>query len=150
MQPFLVLLAVPFSFLGVFTILAVTGNPFSFFVMVGFIALLGIVVNNTILLVEAANQERRTGATAGNAIGIAIQQRLRPLVTTTLTTVAGLLPLALSNPFWEALSFTIIGGLVSSTVLVLISFPVFYIALEKVRTPARNTIRKKFNKEQVR
>ncbi|MDG2113785.1 MAG: hypothetical protein P8N02_14360, partial [Actinomycetota bacterium] len=63
-----------------------------------------------------------------------------------LTTVAGLLPLALSDPFWEALSFTLIGGLVSSTVMVLLVFPVFYLIVEAMRTPVRNGYRRKRDK----
>ena len=63
-------------------------------------------------------------------------------MATTFTTVVGLLPLALTNPFWEALSFTLIGGLISSTIMVLIAFPVYYLAVEKVRTPLRNMVRR--------
>jgi multidrug efflux pump subunit AcrB len=142
-QPLLIFLAIPFSFFGVFTMLSLTDNPISFFVAVGFIALIGVVVNNTILLVDAANQGRRDGLRPGEAIGQAVTRRFRPLVATTITTVVGLLPLALSDPFWEALSFTLIGGLVSSTILVLLAFPVFYLAVEKVRTPVRNAARRR-------
>ncbi|MEM7141983.1 MAG: efflux RND transporter permease subunit [Actinomycetota bacterium] len=133
-QPILVFLAVPLSFFGVFTLLEQSDNPLSFFVMVGFIALVGVAVNNTILLVDAANQARRDGAEPGDAIADAIEKRFRPLVVTTATTVAGLLPLALSDPFWEALCFVLIGGLVSSTILVLIAFPPLYLAVERSRT----------------
>ncbi|MDW3214559.1 MAG: efflux RND transporter permease subunit [Ilumatobacteraceae bacterium] len=148
-QPLLIFLAIPFSFFGVFTALSLTGNPISFFVAVGFIALIGVVVNNTILLVDAANQARRRGLRPGAAIAEAVERRFRPLVATTLTTVVGLLPLALSDPFWEALSFTLIGGLISSTILVLLAFPVFYLAVEKVRTPARNAVRSRRGKPLV-
>ena len=122
-QSLLIFLAIPFSFLGVFSILSVTDNPLSFLVTVGFIALIGVAVNNTILLVDAANRARRAGKTAGEAIQEAVTRRFRPLVATTLTTVVGLLPLALSDPFWESLGFTFIGGLVSSTFFVLLAFP---------------------------
>ena len=142
-QSLLIFLAVPFSFFGVFTALSVTDNPLSFLAVVGFIALIGVAVNNTILLVDAANQERRNGATAGEAIGSAVASRFRPLVATTITTVVGLFPLSISDPFWESLGFTLMGGLVSSTVLVLISFPAFYLALEAVRTPVRNAVRRR-------
>ncbi len=148
-QPLLVFLAIPFSFFGVFTALSLTGNPISFFVAVGFIALIGVVVNNTILLVDAANQARRLGAPAGEAIGEAVERRFRPLIATTLTTVVGLLPLALTNPFWEALSFTLIGGLISSTTMVLLAFPVFYLTIEKLRSPVRNLVRKRMGKPLV-
>ena len=148
-QSLLIFLAIPFSFFGVFSLLSATDNPLSFLVTVGFIALIGVAVNNTILLVDAANRARRGGATAGEAIGDAITRRFRPLVATTLTTVVGLLPLSLSDPFWEALGFTLIGGLVSSTILVLLAFPAFYLALEAVRTPLRNAVRRRRGKPLV-
>ncbi len=132
-QWLLVFLAIPFSFFGVFGGLLLTDNVISFFVMLGLLGLIGIAVNNTILLTDFANQERRAGATRKQAIETALRRRFRPLVATSLTTVAGVLPLALSDPFWEALGFTIIFGLLSSTFLVLISFPYYYLALETVR-----------------
>ncbi len=148
-QPLLILLAIPFSFFGVFSALSLTGNPISFFVAVGFIALVGVVVNNTILLVDAANQGRRDGLRPGAAIQQAVERRFRPLIATTVTTVVGLLPLALSDPFWEALSFTLIGGLISSTIVVLLAFPVFYLAIEKPRTWVRNKARARMGRPLV-
>lgn len=132
-QWLLVFLAIPFSFFGVFGGLLLTNNVISFFVMLGLIGLIGIAVNNTILLTDFANQERRAGHDRRTAIQNAVRQRFRPLVATSLTTVAGLLPLALSDPFWEALGMTIIFGLLSSTFLVLISFPFYYLAIEALR-----------------
>ncbi|MEM9746679.1 MAG: efflux RND transporter permease subunit [Actinomycetota bacterium] len=148
-QSLLIFLAIPFGFLGVSLALSATDNPFSFLAAVGFIALIGVAVNNTILLVDAANQERRKGATAGEAISAAVTSRFRPLVATTITTVVGLLPLSISDPFWESLGFTLMGGLVSSTLLVLISFPAFYLGLEAVRTPIRNAVRTRRGKEPI-
>jgi len=148
-QSLLIFLAIPFSFLGVFSVLSVTDNPLSFLVTVGFIALIGVAVNNTILLVDAANRARRGGKTAGEAIQEAITRRFRPLVATTLTTVVGLMPLALSDPFWEALGFTLIGGLVSSTFFVLLTFPAFYLGLEAVRTPVRNLARRRMGRPEI-
>ena len=145
-QTLLIFLAIPFSFFGVFSLLSATDNPLSFLVTVGFIALIGVAVNNTILLVDAANRARRAGATASEAIQEAVTRRFRPLIATTLTTVVGLLPLSLSDPFWESLGFTLIGGLVSSTLLVLIAFPAFYLGLEAVRTPLRNAVRRRRGK----
>ncbi|MEL7207649.1 MAG: efflux RND transporter permease subunit, partial [Actinomycetota bacterium] len=99
----LIFLAIPFSFFGVFGGLLLTNNVISFFVMLGLIGLIGIAVNNTILLTDYANQERWAGNDRRTAIRNAVRRRFRPLVATSLTTVAGLLPLALSDPFWEAL-----------------------------------------------
>ena len=139
-QWLLVFTAIPFSFFGMFGGLLITDNPLSFFVMLGVLGLIGIAVNNSILLVDFANQERALGAEMNSAIATAVRRRFRPLVATSLTTVGGLLPLALSDPFWEALAFTIIFGLLSSTFLVIFSFPYYYLALEKFRdrVPGRN------------
>ncbi len=134
LQPLLIFLAIPFTFFGVFGGLLLTGNPISFFAVIGLIGLVGIAVNNTILLVDFANQERRDGADPVTAISSAVKLRFRPLVTTTLTTVAGLLPLALTDPFWEPLAFTIIFGLLSSTALVLLAFPYYYLLVEAIRS----------------
>jgi multidrug efflux pump subunit AcrB len=132
-QPLLILIAVPFSFFGVALALYLSDNPLSFFVMVGFFALIGVSVNNTILLTDFANQGRKRGLSPRQAMAEAIQERTRPLMTTSVTTVLALLPLAFTDPFWESLAFTLIGGLLASTVLVLISFPYYYLVLEAIR-----------------
>ncbi len=134
LQPLLVLLALPFSLFGVFVGLWLTGNTLSFFVMLGLMGLVGIALNNSILLVDAANRQRGQGANRRAAMAHALATRFRPLVATTLTTIASLLPLALSDPFWESLAVTIIGGLISSTVLVLLALPFFWMALDRVRS----------------
>ena len=132
-QWLLVFLAVPFSAFGAFGLLLLTGNELSFFVMLGALGLIGIAVNNTILLTDSANQHRSAGADPRNAMQQAIEERFRPLIVTTATTTASLLPLALVDPFWQPLAITIIGGLLSSTFLVLVAFPFYYRALEAAR-----------------
>ena len=146
LQPILIFMAIPFSLLGVFAGLYFTDNSLSFFSMIGLIGLIGIAVNNTILLTDYANQERRTGASAVDAISQATKKRFRPLVTTTLTTVVALLPLALSDPFWESLAFTIIFGLLSSTLLVILAFPYYYLGAEWLRNKAATIAKKTFRK----
>lgn len=133
-QPILIFVAIPFSLLGVFAGLHYTDNSIGFFSMLGLIGLTGISVNNTILLTDFANQERLLGKGAIESIALAVQKRFRPLATTTITTIFALLPLALSDPFWEALAFTLIFGLLSSTLLVVFAFPYYYLALEWLRT----------------
>ncbi|MCA9333377.1 efflux RND transporter permease subunit, partial [Candidatus Saccharibacteria bacterium] len=133
-QPILILLAVPFSFFGVGLALNTTDNPISFFTMIGFFALIGISVNNTILLTDFANQGRRLGLSPRQAMASALHERLRPLLTTTITSVSALIPLTLSDPFWESLSITLIGGLLSSALLVVIAFPYYYLVLEFLRS----------------
>ena len=128
-QPILIMLAIPFGLFGVFLSLRLSDNALSFFVMIGLIGLIGIVVNNTILLTDAANQAWRAGASNVAAIAEALHRRFRPLVATTATTVVGLAPLALSEPFWEPMAFTLMFGLISSTVLVIVAFPFYYLLL---------------------
>jgi multidrug efflux pump subunit AcrB len=101
--------------------------------MVGFFALIGIAVNNTILLTDYANQLRRAGDGRIDAMAGAVKASFSPLITTSLTSVEALLPLALTDPFWESLSYTLIFGLLSSTFLVVITFPYVYLAGEILR-----------------
>ncbi len=133
LQPMLIFTAIPFSFFGVAAGLHVTNNPLSFFVMVGFFALIGIAVNNTILLTDFANQARIEGNGGFESMALAVKARFRPLITTSLTSVVALIPLALSDPFWESLAFTLIFGLLSSTFLVVVAFPYFYLGAEFLR-----------------
>jgi multidrug efflux pump subunit AcrB len=132
-QPLLVLLAIPLSFPGLFPGLYLTDNPFSFFVMIGVTGLIGIVVNNTIMLISYANNNRRNGKSISESISRAIKARFRPILSTSSVTIAGLLPLALTDPFWEGLAFTIIFGLISSVILVIFAFPAYYAVFEKMR-----------------
>lgn len=97
-QPLLIFMAIPFSLFGVFFGLWATDNVFSFFTMLGLLGLIGIVVNNTILLTEYANQEKESGKDRYQAISNAVRERFRPLITTTLTTIFALLPLSISDP----------------------------------------------------
>lgn len=142
LQPFLVFLAIPFSFAGLFFGLYTTNNPLSFFVVIGMTGLIGIVVNNTIMLLDYANQMIKSGASAKEAISEAVAVRFRPLLATSVTTLAGLLPLALSDPFWEPLSLTIIFGLMSSTALVITTFPAFFAAAEWLRALKRSLFKR--------
>jgi len=142
LQPLLIFSSLPFAFFGVVNGLHYTDNPISFFSMLGVFALIGIGLNNTILLTDYANQERKAGKEPVEAMAIAIQARLRPLLTTSITSVLALLPLALSDPFWEGLAFTLIFGLLSSTFLVILLFPYFYVIVEAIRALPRRIFRK--------
>lgn len=141
-QPLLIFLAVPFTFPALFPGLYISDNALSFFVMIGVIALSGIVVNNSIFLVDYANKARREGLSIADSISQAVRIRFRPIIATSLTTIVALLPLSLSNPFWESLGFTIIFGLASSSILVIFALPVFYAGLETIRTARSNLWRK--------
>lgn len=147
MQSFLILTALPFAFFGVASGLALTDNAISFFTMLGIFALVGISVNNAILLTDFANQERDNGKDLPTAMAHALQARLRPLLTTSITSVLALLPLALSDPFWEGIAFTLIFGLLSSTILVIFVFPYFYLIEEGLRLRIRKVLRKIFRRK---
>jgi len=129
LQPLLIFLALPFSIFGVVSALLLTNNALSFFSMVGLIGLVGIAVNNSIMLTDYANQARKETSNLADAVALAVNGRVRPLIATTLTAVVALLPLALFDPFWQPLAVVIIGGLLSSTFLVIVAFPFYYYAL---------------------
>lgn len=132
-QPLLIFMAIPFSLFGITLGLYLTDNAFSFFAMLGFFALIGLSLKNTILLTDYANQRRRAGASVVDAAHEALGERFRPLVATSLTAVVSLTPLALLSPFWEGLAVVLIGGLLCSTFLVILVFPYYYLGIEFLR-----------------
>ncbi len=134
LQPLLIFMAIPFSLFGITLGLYLTDNPFSFFAMLGFFALIGLSIKNTILLTDYANQARRAGMNAVDAAHEALAERFRPLIATSLTAVFSLIPLALTSPFWEGLAVVLIFGLLSSTFLVVTVFPYYYLGAEYLRS----------------
>lgn len=133
LQPLLIFMAIPFSLLGITLGLFLTDNAFSFFAMLGFFALIGLSIKNTILLTDYANQARHAGSGPVDAAHEALAERFRPLIATSLTAVFSLIPLALSSPFWEGLAVVLIFGLLSSTFLVVTVFPYYYLGSEFLR-----------------
>jgi multidrug efflux pump subunit AcrB len=134
LQPLLIFLAIPFSLFGITLGLYLTDNAFSFFAMLGFFALIGLSIKNTILLTDYANQARQAGMGAVDAAHEALAERFRPLVATSLTAIASLIPLSIMSPFWEGLAVVLVGGLLSSTFLVITVFPYYYLGAEFLRT----------------
>jgi multidrug efflux pump subunit AcrB len=133
LQPALIFMAIPFSLFGITLGLYLTHNAFSFFAMLGFFALIGLSIKNTILLTDFANQSRAAGLHPVDAAHEALAERFRPLIATSLTAVFSLIPLALSSPFWEGLAVVLIFGLLSSTFLVITVFPYYYLGSEFLR-----------------
>jgi multidrug efflux pump subunit AcrB len=133
LQPALIFMAIPFSLFGITLGLYLTHNAFSFFAMLGFFALLGLSIKNTILLTDYANQSRVAGMRPVDAVHEALQERFRPLIATSFTAVFALIPLALTSPFWEGLMVVLIFGLLSSTFLVITVFPYYYLGAEYLR-----------------
>jgi multidrug efflux pump subunit AcrB len=142
LQPLLIFLALPFSFFGIALGLYITDNAFSFFAMLGFFALIGLSIKNTILLTDYANQARRSGMGPIDATVEAIHERFRPLIATSITAVVSLIPLAITSPFWEGLAVVLIGGLISSTFLVITVFPYYYLGAEYLRIQSSALVRK--------
>ncbi len=134
LQPLLIFMAIPFSIFGVMLGLDITHNAISFFSMLGFFALVGLSIKNTILLTDYANQARRAGMEPIDASIAALEERFRPLFATSMTAVVSLIPLALTSPFWEGLAVVLIFGLVSSTFLVITVFPYYYLGAEYARS----------------
>ncbi len=126
-QPLIVFSAIPFAATGAFFALFITGYTFSFTAFVGLTSLVGIVVNNAIILIDYANQRILQGQTIREAIMEAAKTRMTPILLTTVTTIGGLLPLTLSgSSMWSPMGWAIIGGLVVSTMLTLFVVPVLY------------------------
>jgi multidrug efflux pump subunit AcrB len=142
LQPLLIFMAIPFSFFGIALGLYLTHNAFSFFTMLGFFALIGLSLKNTILLTDYANQAKRAGMGPVDAANAALSERFRPLFATSLTAVVSLIPLAVTSPFWEGLAITLIGGLLSSTFLVVTVFPYYYLGGEYARWKTGNGVRR--------
>lgn len=131
-DPITVLMALPFSFSGAFIGLYLMGQSLNIYSMIGLILLMGIVKKNSILIVDFTNQKKNEGLQTLDALKQACPQRLRPILMTTISTVAGAIPLAFSiGPGSEALSpmaVSVIGGSLVSTVLSLIVVPCVYLA----------------------
>ncbi len=135
-QPLIVFSAIPLALSGSFIALFLSNWSFSFFAFVGFISLQGIVVNNSIILVDYTNQLIAEGNEKLEAIKIAAKRRFTPIVLTSLTTILGLMPLTVSGTsLWSPLGWTLIGGMISSTFLTLLVVPILYNWLTKVKTP---------------
>jgi len=120
----IILLTVPLATVGIFPGLVFSGSPFGFQSLLGVIALVGIVVNNAIVLLDVMDRQLEAGDDIRDAVRKAVEQRTRPILLTTATTVAGLLPLAFSSStLWPPMAWAIISGLLASTVLTLLVVP---------------------------
>jgi len=127
LQPLIIFSALPLAMIGSILALLVTGIPFSFTGFIGLTSLIGIAINNSIVLVDFANEELAKGGNIREAVTQAGEVRFIPIVLTTMTTILGLLPLTLAGgSLWAPMGWVIIGGLVSSTFFVLLLVPVFY------------------------
>ena len=140
LSPFIVMFTIPLAFTGGLFALALCGMEMSIVAMIGFIMLVGIIVNNGIVLVDYANQLCLEGKSVHDAIVEAGATRLRPVLMTVLTTVLGLLPLALGIGYgadlMQPVAVVCIGGLLYATLMTLFVVPVLYeLFLKRRRVP---------------
>jgi len=135
LHPFVIMFTIPFALIGVVFVLLIFGLTINVVVLIGIILLAGIVVNNAIVLIDYTNQLRATGMEKKAALKKAAQVRMRPILMTTLTTVLGLLPMAISvsegSELRIPMALTVIGGLSFATLLTLIVIPSVYIVLDR-------------------
>lgn len=140
LHPLLIMFSVPFAFSGVVAVLLLTGTPLSMTAYIGMILLVGIVVNNAIVLIDYINLLRARGIPLRQAICESGRRRLRPVLITTCTTLLGMLPMALSHgdgsATWRPLGLVVVGGLAVSTLISMVLVPVLYYLCEKHRKGA--------------
>ena len=136
-DPFIIMFTLPLSFIGVVWMHILTGTSFNAMSGIGVVMLLGIVVNNGIILVDYTNLLRKRGFSLLEAVKLAGRTRLRPIFMTMLTTVLGLTPMALAfgsgSEMRAPMARTVIGGLLVSTVFTLVLIPVLYAMFESRR-----------------
>ncbi|TXC91563.1 efflux RND transporter permease subunit [Metabacillus litoralis] len=133
--PLVIMFTVPLMIIGVGIALVLTNSPISLTVVIGIIVLAGIVVNNAIVIVDYINQKKAQGFKTHDALIEAVKVRFRPILMTALTTILGLVPLALGlgegTEINRPMGITVIGGLISSTFLTLFVIPIVYSVFDK-------------------
>ncbi len=153
LHPFAVMFAIPLSMIGIVLALMIAGMSLSIPALIGIIALSGVVVNNAIVLIDHANQLRATGVALQDALKSACISRIRPILITTITTILGLFPMALSKgegaELMQPLAVSFIGGLTFSTVLTLVFVPCVYMVLENIKTKCMKKLKKQEPEESV-
>ena len=148
LHPVSIVMAIAFSVVGVFWTLWAWQTPLTSMTLTGMLLLAGIVVNNGIVLLSRIIQLRREGLDRSQAISLSVQHRLRPILMTTCTTIAGMLPLALGEarvgglgPSYAPMARAIIGGLTIATITTLVVLPVIYILLDDLKDKTRSVKR---------
>lgn len=128
--PFIIIFSIPFAFIGSLLLLAITGEPLGIMGLIGLVMLVGMVVKNGIVLVDYINLNRERGMSIITAVVHGGKSRLRPVLMTTLTTILGMVPLAIGtgqgSEMWQSLGIAIIGGMTFSTIVTLVLIPVLY------------------------
>ena len=148
MSPFVIMFSIPFAFVGVMLGLSVTGTPLGAMGMIGILILMGVVVKNGIVLIDYTILMRERGHSVAEASVIAAKSRLRPILMTTLTTVLGMIPMAIGkgegSEMWRSLGMVVAWGLSVSTLVTLVIIPTVYASMAswQERRAARKAARK--------
>jgi hydrophobic/amphiphilic exporter-1 (mainly G- bacteria), HAE1 family len=133
--PLVIMFTVPLMVIGVAIALTATRTPIGLTAMIGIIVLAGIVVNNAIVIVDYINQKKESGLKTYDAIVVSVKDRVRPILMTALTTILGLIPLAIGigegAEIMQPMGIAVIGGLISSTLLTLFIIPIVYSFFDK-------------------
>ena len=148
--PFIIMFSLPFAFSGVFLALWISGNTLNVMSLIGAIMLIGIVVKNGIVLIDYISLNRERGMGIREAVVKGGHSRLRPVIMTTLTTILGMVPMAVGtgqgSEMWRPMGTAVIGGLTVSTILTLILIPVLYCVFASVGVKRR---RKKHHEQLI-
>ena len=135
LHPFIIMLSIPFAFTGVILALLLTNTTLSIVAALGAIMLVGIVTKNGIVLIDFINLMRERGVRLYDAIAQACRSRLRPVLMTSLTTILGMVPMAISagegSETWRPMGIAVIGGMVFSTIITMIIVPAVYAVLNR-------------------
>ncbi|MEW9122706.1 MAG: efflux RND transporter permease subunit [Thermotaleaceae bacterium] len=145
-QPLIILFTVPMALIGVMPGHVITGYNFGFVSFIGVVALVGIAVNDAIVLVDYINYLRKNGYVLYDAVKKTGMTRFMPVMATTITTVGGILPITLKQPFFAPLGYSLIFGLCMATILTLVVIPVLYVMLEESKEWFKNRKNKKRGK----
>jgi hypothetical protein len=135
--PFVVLFAIPMSFIGAFLALAIAKSSLSIFTLMGLVVMMGLVCKNSILIVDFANKEKEQGKNSYDALIAAGKERLRPILMTTIAMVLGMLPIAMASGAgseWKnGLGWSLVGGLTSSMCLTVFIVPCVYMVVDTIK-----------------
>jgi len=153
--PLSILSTIPMAGIGVVWVHLLTGRDVDFLGVVGLVLLIGVVVNNGIVLVDYVNRLRKEGVERKRAILLAADRRFRPIMMTAMTTICGMVPLTLGGTSQIGLSYksfglTLIGGLTTATLLTLLVVPVFYTLFDDLRTWFMERLRSVFGRRQAK
>jgi HAE1 family hydrophobic/amphiphilic exporter-1 len=138
LHPLVIMMCLPLAFIGVVWMLVLTGTSFGIMAMIGTVILIGVVVNNGIVLIDHVNNFRKRGLSMEKAIIEGGRERFRPIVMTAATTILGLIPMALGNAHlgnaqYYPLARAVMGGLISATFLTLLVLPTYYVVAERLK-----------------